>query len=46
MPLPGASNEYSNCSKILYAKVSDKMGYAKSADLDQSDQGLYCLPYH
>ena len=33
-------------------KVSDKMAYENSADLDQtapvgeSDQGLHCLPFH
>ena len=43
---------YSKCPKILYTKVSDKMAYAHSADLDQtapeeqSDLGLHCLPFH
>ena len=27
---------YSKCSKISYTKVSDKMAYANSADLDQT----------
>ena len=32
---------YSNCSKILYTKVSDTMHKQK-----QSNQGLHCLPFH
>ena len=44
---------YSKCPKLLFSKQSDKMAYANSADQEQtapkkeqSDQGLYCLPFH
>ena len=43
-------------SPIMFSKVSDKWAYANSVDADQtapcsllqqqSDQGLYCLPFH
>ena len=34
---------YSNCPKILYSKLYDKMAYANCADPDEiaSDQGPY-----
>ena len=36
---------HDKCPKISYTKVSDKMAYANSADPDQTDQGLHCLPF-
>ena len=42
---------YSNCPKILYTNVSNKVAYANSTNPDQtapeeqSDQGLHCLPF-
>ena len=42
--------KYGKCPKISYTNIYDKMAYANSADPDQneeqSDQGLYCLPFH
>ena len=38
--------QYGKCSKISNNKVSDKMPYANSADADQIDQDLHCLPFH
>ena len=41
------SDGYGKCPKISNSNVSDKMAYANSADPEeQSDQGLYCLPFH
>ena len=38
---------YSNCPKILYTEISDKMEYANKADTEEhSDHGLHCLPFH
>ena len=37
---------YGKCPKISYNKVADKMAYANSADPDQTDKDLHCLPFH
>ena len=36
MGVLGGGGVYSKCPKILNTKVSDKMTYANSADLDQT----------
>ena len=41
-----------NVQKISYTKVADNMSYANNIDQirlvlkEQSDLGLYCLPFH
>ena len=33
---PPQEKQYDKCPKIMYTKVTDKLAYANSADLDQS----------
>ena len=40
---------YGKYPKLRYTKVANKMAYANSADpdqMEQSYQGLHCLPFH